>query len=105
MLLAKLVKFTLSFHLSKAQIMTKLKNLFLRVMSWFLRLTGRYLEIVEKNMTRLMWNLLEQKSNYLMGGSDHTKLRQLLLIKEFKRCLNSDVKALLFGPLRSAEVF
>ena len=36
--------------------MTKSKNLFLRVMSWSLRLTGRNLEIAEKNMTRLMLN-------------------------------------------------
>ena len=34
-------KFTLSFHLSKAQIMTKSNTLFLRVMSWSLRLKGR----------------------------------------------------------------
>ena len=27
-------------------------------------LTGRNLEIVEKTMTKLMWNWLEQKSNY-----------------------------------------
>ena len=44
--------------------MAKLKNLFLRVMSWSLRLTSRNLEIVEKDMTRLMLNLLEQKNNY-----------------------------------------
>ena len=64
---------TPSFHLSKAQIMTKLKNLFLRVMSWSLRHTGRNLEIVEKNMTRLMLNSLEQKSNYLIGGAVQRK--------------------------------
>ena len=45
------------------------KNLFLRLMSWSLRLTGRNSEIVEKNMTRLTWNLLEQKNSYLIGGA------------------------------------
>ena len=45
------------------------KNLFLRLMSWSLRLTGRNSEIVEKNMTRLTWNLLKQKNNYLIGGA------------------------------------
>ena len=37
-------------------------------MSWSLKLTGRNLEIVGNNLTRLMWNLLEQKNNYLIGG-------------------------------------
>ena len=45
------------------------KVLFLRLMSWSLKLTGRNLEIVGKNLTRLMWNLLEQKNNYLIGGA------------------------------------
>ena len=62
-------EFSPSFHLSEAQIMTKSKNLFLRVISWSLRLTGRNLEIAEKNMTILMLNSLEQKSNYLIGGA------------------------------------
>ena len=39
------------------------------LMSWSLRRTGRNSEIVEKNMTRLTWNLLEQKNNYLIGGA------------------------------------
>ena len=47
----------------------KVKEFFLRLMSWSLKLTGRYLEIVGKNLTRLMWNLLEQKNNYLIGGA------------------------------------
>ena len=47
--------------------MTKYKNVFLRLMSWSLKLAGINLEIVGKNLTRLMWNLLEQKNNYLIG--------------------------------------
>ena len=47
----------------------KVKEFFLRLMSWSLKLTGRNLEIVGKNLTRLMWNLLEQKNNYLIGGA------------------------------------
>ena len=39
------------------------KNLSLRLMSWSMKLTGRNLVIVEKKMTRLMWNLLNQKKN------------------------------------------
>ena len=49
-----------------------------------------------------MLNLLEQKNNYLTDGalqkkigSDYPKLRQLMLIQEFKRCINSDVKSFL----------
>ena len=50
-----------------------------------------------------MLSLLEQKSNYIFDrwcsskkvGSDHAKLRQLMLVEEFKRCINSDVKAFL----------
>ena len=30
---------------------------------------GRNLEIVGRNLPRLMWNLLEQKKNYLIGGA------------------------------------
>ena len=26
-------------------------------------------------------------------GSDHEKLRQLMLVEEFKRCINSDIKS------------
>ena len=69
-------------------------------MSWSLKLTGRNLEIVGKNLTRRMWNLLEQKKNYLWCsskkvGSDHAKLRHLMLVEEFKWCINSDVRAFL----------
>ena len=71
-------------------------------MSWSLRLTGRNSETVEKNMTRLTWNLLEQKKQLFdrwcsskKVGSDHAKLRHLMLVEEFKRCINSDVKAFL----------
>ena len=28
-------------------------------------------------------------------GSDHEKLRQLMLVEEFKRCINSDIKSFL----------
>ena len=40
-------------------------------MSWSLKLTGRNLEIVGKNLIRLMWNLLEQKNYY--GGAFQRK--------------------------------
>ena len=52
-------------------------------------------------MTRRLLNLLEQKNNYLTDGalkkigSDYPKLRQLMLVEEFKRCINSDVKSFL----------
>ena len=45
----------------------KVKEVILKANELCLRLTGRNLETVEKNMTRLTWNLLEQKSNYLIG--------------------------------------
>ena len=41
-----------------------------------------------------MLNLLEQKNNYLTDGA-YPKLRQLMLVEEFKRCINSDVKSFL----------
>ena len=63
-------------------------------MSWSLKLTGRNLEIVGKNLTRLMWNLLEKKEQLFdrwcsskKVGSDHEKLRQLILVEEFKWCI------------------
>ena len=52
----------------------------LRLMSWSLKLTGRNLEIVGKNLTRLMWNLLEQKNNYLIGG-DLQKKKEVLIMQ------------------------
>ena len=48
-----------------------------------------------------MLNLLEQKNNYLTDGalkkigSDYPKLRQLMLVEEIKRCINSNVKPFL----------
>ena len=44
----------------------KVKELTLNLYVLVLKLTGINLEIVEKNMTRLTWNLLEQKYNYLI---------------------------------------
>ena len=71
-------------------------------MSWSLRPIGRKLGTAEKKMTRRMLNLLEKKNNYLTGGalqrkigSDYPKLRQFMLVEEFKRCINSDVKSFL----------
>ena len=71
-------------------------------MSWSLRPTGRTLGTAEKKMTRRMLNLLEQKSNKSDKRcsskkicSDFSKLRQLMLVEEFKRCINSDVKSFL----------
>ena len=53
-------------------------------------------------MIKLMLNLLEPKSNYLTGGSlqkkissDSPNLGQLLLVKEFKRCIKLDVNSFL----------
>ena len=48
-----------------------------------------------------MWNLLEQKNNYLIGGALQRKwvllmqLRQFMLVEEFKWYINSDVRAFL----------
>ena len=39
--------------------------------------------------------LFDKKCSSKKVGSDHAKLRQLLLVEEFKRCINSDVKAFL----------
>ena len=53
---------------------------------------------VEKKMTKLTFILLETISNYLTSGVlyDYTKLRQLRLVEEFKRCKNSYVKSILY---------
>ena len=81
--------------------MTKLKSLSLRLMSWSLRHTGRNLETVEKKMTRHVEfartneQLFDRWCSSKKVGSDHAKLRQLMLVEEFKRCINSDVKAFL----------
>ena len=39
--------------------------------------------------------LFDRCSSSKKVGSDHAKLRQLLLVEEFKRCINSDVKSFL----------
>ena len=70
-------------------------------MSWSLRPLGRNLGTAEKKMTRRMLNLLEQKKIFDRWcsskeiGSDYPKLRQLMLVEEFKRCINSDVMSFL----------
>ena len=66
-----------------------------------LKLTDMNKEIVRKNLVRLIWNLLEQKNNYLIGGALQRKwvlimqLRQFMLVEEFKWYINSDVRAFL----------
>ena len=37
-------------------------------------------------------------------GSDHAKLRQLMLVEEFKRCINSDVKAFLDEKVETLDL-
>ena len=54
-----------------------------------------------KESIKLMLNWPEPKSNFLRGGalkkigSDYATLRQLMLVEEFKRCINSDVMSFL----------
>ena len=55
-------------------------------MGWSLRLTGRNLEVVEKNMTKLMLYSLEQKSNYLIGGALQRKQVLIMHIKTTLAC-------------------
>ena len=69
-------------------------------MSWSLRRTSRNSEIVEKNQTHVEFartkeQLFDRWCSSKKAGSDHAKLRQLMLVEEFKRCINSDVKAFL----------
>ena len=47
----------------------KVKELILKAYELVPEAYRQKLEIVEKNLTRLMWNLLEQKNNYLIGGA------------------------------------
>ena len=57
------------------------------------------METVRKKMSRPMLKLLELKNGYLTGGAlrrklaNNGKLRQLMLVEEFKRCINSDIKS------------
>ena len=52
-------------------------------------------------MSSPMMNLLELKKLFDRWcssktiSSDHGKLRQLMLVEEFKRCINSDIKSFL----------
>ena len=71
-------------------------------MSWSLRHTGRNLETVEKKhdqthveFARTKEQLFDRWCSSKKVGSDHAKLRQLMLVEEFKRCIHSDVKAFL----------
>ena len=40
-------------------------------------------------------NLIESVSKDFPSYSDYPKFRQLMLVEEFKRCINSDVKSFL----------
>ena len=86
--------------------MRLLKNLFSKVMSWSRKHIDKNLEIVKKILTRLMLNLLEKKKKKKeqlfdrwccskKTDQNYDKLRQLMLVEEFKRCIQSDVKTFL----------
>ena len=69
-------------------------------MSWSLRPIGRNLGTAEmKNyqthveFVRTKERLLDRGCSSKKIGSDYSKLRQLMLVEEFKRCINSDVKS------------
>ena len=71
-------------------------------MSWSLRLTGKNLKIVRKKMSRPIVEFARTKEQLFDRwcyskkiGSNHEKLRQLMLVEEFKRCINSDIKSFL----------
>ena len=69
-------------------------------MSWSLILPGRKLEIVEHGQTRVEFarakeQLFDRRCSSKNVGSDHAKLRRLMLVEEFKWCIYSDVRAFL----------
>ena len=70
-------------------------------MSWSLRLTGKILGIVRKKMNRHVEfartkeQLFDRWCSSKKIGSDHENLRQIMLVEEFKRCINSDIKSFL----------
>ena len=67
-------------------------------MSWSKKHIHKNLEIVKKILTRLMLNSLETKNRWCCSKKiDQTrdKLRQLMLVEEFKRCIQSDVETFL----------
>ena len=71
-------------------------------MSWSQKHIDKNLEIVKKILTTLILNLLETEKSYLIDGAvlrkynkNYDKLRQLALVEEFKRCIQSDVKTFL----------
>ena len=67
-------------------------------MSSSLRLTGKHLGIVRKKMNRHVEfartkeQLFDRWCTSKKIGSTHEKLRQLKIVEEFKRCINSDIK-------------
>ena len=73
-------------------------------MSWSLRLTGiKFRDCrkepnqthVEFARTKVLEQLFDRWCSSKKVGSDHEKLRQLMLVEEFKWCINSDVSAFL----------
>ena len=64
-------------------------------MNWSLELTGRILEDVGTHMefARTKEQLFDRWCSSKKVGSDHAKLKQLMLVEEFKWCINSDVRA------------
>ena len=80
----------------------KVKELILKAYELVPEAYRQKFRTAEQKMTRRMLNLLELKNNYLTDGalqnkigSDYPKLRQLMLVEEFQRCINSDVKSFL----------
>ena len=67
-------------------------------MNWSLRLTGKNLGTKKENeQTHVEFakQLFDRWCSSNKIGSDHEKLRQLMLVEEFKRCINSDIKSFL----------
>ena len=67
-------------------------------MSWSLRPIGRNLGTADQThveFARTKEQLFDRWCSSKKIGFDYPKLRQLMLAEEFKRCINSDVKAFL----------
>ena len=87
---------------NKVIIMRLLKNLFSKVMSWSQKHIDKNLEIVKKDSNQTHVEFARNKEQLFDRwccskkiDQNYDKLRQLMLVEEFKRCIQSDVKTFL----------
>ena len=66
-------------------------------MNLFQKLTGRNFELLKRGKTKLIWSLLDKKQAFdrWCATKSYGDLKQLILIEEFKSCIDSGARIFL----------